>query len=148
MMTLDAWRAQTDAEEAVRPAETPAPIVRGSLSKAVIRERIAGANSEMRDCFECALNRKPPADEKNVAGRRQIKFIIGSTGHVAAAGLEGVDDDPEFTLCMLGVLQGIQFPPPDGGGIVVVAYPWIFEIGPPPASDGAPIYPLPHGATR
>ena len=46
------------------------------------------------------------------------------------SGGEGTDiAHPEFIECMSESMMTVMFPPPDGGGMVHVSYPFVFEPG-------------------
>lgn len=58
-------------------------------------------------------------------------FIIAPDGRVQTAGIvEATLDDPALHECMLAVIRGLRFPPPAGGGVVGVNYPWVFSWSP------------------
>ncbi|HUT78002.1 MAG TPA: AgmX/PglI C-terminal domain-containing protein, partial [Polyangia bacterium] len=76
--------------------------------------------NEIKFCYERELAKRP-----DLAGRVSIKFIISGTGAVQMAVVE------ESTLgnagvenCIAGAVKRWTFPQPEGGGIVVVTYPF------------------------
>lgn len=99
-----------------------------TLDPAIIRRYIRRNIDKIQLCYEQEL----PGDPK-LAGRVTVRFTIGTDGkviHASAAGMPTVED------CVAAVISTIQFPPPRGGGIVNVNYPFIFQQadpGPPPA---------------
>jgi hypothetical protein len=99
-----------------------------ALDPAIIRRYIRRNIDKIQRCYEQEL----PGDPK-LAGRVTVRFTIGADGrviHVSAAGMPTVEE------CVAAVISTIQFPPPRGGGIVNVNYPFIFQQadpGPPPA---------------
>jgi TonB family protein len=104
--------------------------VRGSLDKNIIRSVIREHISEVRDCYERQLARRP-----ELAGQVQVKFTIGSTGDVVSSVLGHSDlAAPPVESCVVAAVRGWMFPPPQGGGIVIVTYPFKFS----PAAAAAP----------
>lgn len=101
------------------------PTVRGSLAKETIRAVIRTQNHDMVACFEAAMDRVGVFE-----GRVVTRFIIGPDGSVTNALVtEGEAlGDARFTPCVLGVVRSYRFPPPEGGGIVVVNYPFAFSM--------------------
>lgn len=97
--------------------------VRGSLSKEVIRRVIQRHINEVRFCYEQELNSRP-----DLSGRVQIKFIISPSGAVQAANTESSTlGSPKAETCIATAVRRWTFPAPDGGGIVIVSYPFVLE---------------------
>jgi FHA domain len=97
--------------------------VRGSLSKEVIRRVIQRHINEVRFCYEQELNSRP-----DLAGRVQVKFIISPSGAVQAANVESSTlGAARAETCIAGAVRRWTFPAPDGGGIVIVSYPFVLE---------------------
>jgi TonB family protein len=97
--------------------------VRGSLSKEVIRRVIQRHINEVRFCYEQELNQRP-----DLAGRVQVKFIISPSGAVQAANVENSSlGAARAEQCIAQAVRRWTFPAPDGGGIVVVSYPFVLE---------------------
>ncbi len=97
--------------------------VRGSLSKEVIRRVIQRHINEVRFCYEQELNQRP-----DISGRVQIKFIISPSGAVQAANVENSSlGAARAEQCIAQAVRRWTFPAPDGGGIVVVSYPFVLE---------------------
>lgn len=97
--------------------------VRGSLSKEAIRREIHRHLNEVRACYEQELNARP-----DLSGRVMIKFIVAPTGAVqmsavssSTLGVKRAED------CISQAVRRWTFPQPDGGGIVVVSYPFVFD---------------------
>jgi hypothetical protein len=98
-----------------------------ALDPAIIRRYIRRNIAEIQLCYEQEL----PGDPK-LAGKVTVRFKIGPDGKVIEAGAAGM---PPVDACVAGVISTIEFPPPRGGGIVSVNYPFIFQQadpGPPP----------------
>jgi hypothetical protein len=97
--------------------------VRGSLSKEVIRRVIQRHINEVRFCYEQELNSRP-----DLSGRVQVKFIISPSGAVQAANVESSTlGAARAETCIAQAVRRWTFPAPDGGGIVIVSYPFVLE---------------------
>ncbi len=95
--------------------------VHGSLSKEVIRRIIGRHINEIRFCYEQELNTRP-----DLQGRVSIKFIISPTGAVQTAAVDNSDlGNAKVEQCMAQAVRRWTFPAPEGGGIVVVSYPFV-----------------------
>lgn len=100
------------------------PTVGPALPSAVIRRIIHRRRPALRHCYERALATKP-----TLAGPVHIRFVIGSTGDVVSAAVT-TGLDPAVDACVANLLRATKFPPPSGGGVVIVTYP--FTFAPPP----------------
>jgi pSer/pThr/pTyr-binding forkhead associated (FHA) protein len=97
--------------------------VRGSLSKEVIRRVIQRHINEVRFCYEQELSSRP-----DLGGRVQVKFIVSPSGAVQAANVESTTlGAPRAENCIAQAVRRWTFPAPDGGGIVIVSYPFVLE---------------------
>lgn len=97
--------------------------VHGSLSKEVIRRIIGRHINEVRFCYEQELNSRP-----DLQGRVAIKFIISPTGAVQTAAVDSSDlGNPKAEQCIAQSVRRWTFPAPEGGGIVVVTYPFVLS---------------------
>lgn len=102
----------------VREAE-----VRGSLAKEVIRRAIQRRLSEIRYCYEQGLG-----DNPELAGRVQVKFVIAPSGSVQGAAVESSSlQSARVESCITDAVRRFSFPAPDGGGVVIVSYPFLLE---------------------
>jgi TonB family protein len=100
-----------------------AAMVKGSLSKEVIRRVIRQHINEVRFCYESALSAKP-----DLAGRVSVQFVISPTGAVqtsklaqSSLGNSGVEN------CIVKAVRRWTFPSPEGGGVVIVTYPFVLQ---------------------
>jgi TonB family protein len=95
--------------------------VKGSLSKEVIRRVIRRHINEVRFCYEQELNTRP-----DLEGRVTVKFIISATGAVQSAMVSGSTlGNQRAETCIAQSVRRWTFPAPEGGGIVVVNYPFM-----------------------
>ena len=65
---------------------------------------------------------------QDLAGNVTVKFIISSTGQVQMAAVShSTAGDPELEQCVSTAVRSMSFPAPEGGGIVIVTYPFEFK---------------------
>jgi TonB family protein len=97
--------------------------VRGSLSKEVIRRVIRRHLNEVKFCYEQQLNQRP-----DLSGRVKVKFIISPSGAVQSAVVSGSTlGNQKAETCIAQAVRRWTFPKPEGGGIVVVNYPFMLR---------------------
>jgi TonB family protein len=97
--------------------------VRGSLSKEVIRRYIRRNINQVRYCYERQL-----AGHPELEGNVQIRFIISPSGAVTSSSVASSTlGDSEVEECVARTIQRIAFPEPEGGGVVIVTYPFRFQ---------------------
>lgn len=102
------------------PSET---VVLGSMDPDVIRRILMDNLPKFRYCYQSELERSG-ADAQGVI---RLNFVIGASGHVSQAGVDGSSNLPAPVKgCVVNVLKGIQFPEPRGGGTVEVKQPMNF----------------------
>ncbi|MBW1905171.1 MAG: TonB family protein [Deltaproteobacteria bacterium] len=97
--------------------------VRGSLSKEVIRRVVRRHINEVKFCYEQQLNARP-----DLQGRVTTKFVISPTGSVQSAmvGSSSLRNEA-VESCIVRAVRRWTFPAPDGGGVVVVNYPFLLD---------------------
>jgi hypothetical protein len=99
------------------------------LAKEAVRQSIEAGIGQVRSCYERALEAWPTA-----AGLVEIAFVIASDGKVERAAIaRNTTNVPALGCCIATAVQNFVFPEPDGGGIVVVAYPFVLESAGTPA---------------
>jgi TonB family protein len=97
-----------------------AAMVKGSLSKEVIRRIVHRHINEVKFCYERQLAKRP-----DLSGRVAVKFIISGTGAVQMAAVASSTlGDPSVENCIAQAVRRWTFPQPEGGGIVIVTYPF------------------------
>lgn len=115
------------AESATQPdtVVVDGPVILGALPRSVITDAITTELGAIRGCYERSLQRDP-----TLQGQVVVKFVIDKVGAVASAETKSSDvGDAEMEACINDVILGIEFPAPEGGGIVIVSYPFVFEPG-------------------
>jgi TonB family protein len=97
--------------------------VRGSLSKEVIRRVVRRHINEVKFCYEQQLNARP-----DLQGRVTTRFVISPTGSVQSAMVANSSLRNEAVeSCIVRAVRRWTFPAPDGGGVVVVNYPFLLD---------------------
>lgn len=108
----------------------------GSMDKDIIRRVVRSHLSEVKRCYEAGLGRDP-----SLTGRVAIQFTIGPEGAVTAAKVHTSDvKDAAVGDCIASAIRTWVFPKPEGGGNVVVSYPFLLapDTSDPPQPDAAP----------
>ena len=96
---------------------------RGSLDKEVIRQVIRGHIHEVKDCYERGMVTNP-----ELSGRVSIQFTVSGTGQVIASVVQSSDlKSPDVEQCIAQAVRRWRFPKPEGGGIVIVTYPFLLR---------------------
>ncbi len=107
--------------------------VRGSLSKEHIRSVIQAGLDDVRGCYERALDVWPSA-----AGRVVVNFLIAPDGTVPRAEVtQSQTSIAEIGCCISTVVRSWTFSKPEGGGIVIVSYPFLLKPDMVPESAGS-----------
>jgi hypothetical protein len=97
--------------------------VRGSLDKEIIRRIIRRHLNEVRFCYEKELMHK-----QDLYGRVMIQFTISGTGQVVASvHRRATMNNPNVEQCIAQAVRRWEFPKPQGGGIVIVSYPFVLK---------------------
>jgi len=109
--------------------------INGALDRDVIRRIVRAHINEIRYCYNQVLARDP-SDQ----GRVAIQFTISGTGKVPSAVVqESTMRSALIGNCMAQTVRRWTFPKPEGGGSVVVIYPFVLEAD----YNGPPIPPPP-----
>ncbi|MBI2894075.1 MAG: PQQ-binding-like beta-propeller repeat protein [Deltaproteobacteria bacterium] len=97
--------------------------IRGSLASEVIRRVVRQNVNQVRACYEQALQRSP-----GLTGRVVVRFVIGTDGRVQSSEVsESSLDSGAAERCVAAVVHDLVFPTAEGGDVVVVNYPFVFE---------------------
>jgi hypothetical protein len=99
------------------------PIVLGALDRDAIERVVRGHLAQIRYCYQRELQK-----DWDLEGRIVFRFVIGRDGSVVSA--EVIESDlanQVLESCVNERLMRLKFPAPDGGGIVVVSYPFVFS---------------------
>lgn len=95
-------------------------VVMGSIDPDLVRKILLEHLAEFRYCYQKELD----ATDKAASGILVLLFKINSTGGVSSANVTGPTHiTSSVKSCVAGVLKGIQFPAPKGGGVVEIRQP-------------------------
>jgi len=99
------------------------PIILGSLDRSLISDVIKRHMNQIRYCYQRELQKNP-----SLAGKVVMRFTIGVDGKVPKATTKtSTLSNSAVERCIEGRFRRMTFPPPTGGGIVMVTYPFIFS---------------------
>lgn len=99
------------------------PTVADGLSRAEVMRTIRTKKNQYRTCYESALQKR-----RGLEGKIRMAFIVGPNGSVISAkASENTMGTPEVANCIARRMRTWVFPRPRGGGIVKVAYPFLFR---------------------
>lgn len=95
----------------------------GGLSKEVIAKVIKRHQNEIKYCYETELQKTP-----DLSGKVAVSWTIDPSGSVSDAQVsESTMNNSTAEQCMLSKIRRWKFPEPEGGGVVQVAFPWVFK---------------------
>ena len=101
------------------------PDVSGSLDKRIIRKVVNQHKREIKACYEKELAKK-----KGLFGKVVVKWTIDQSGNVPSAVVVSTTmNNKEVEKCLSSAISYWRFPAPRGGGLVIVSYPFVFEVG-------------------
>jgi hypothetical protein len=90
-----------------------------NLIESIIRRRL----DRIRLCYERQLNFNP-----KLAGKIAVHFVIGKSGEVLSSRtIEDTMKNEQVKTCVLSEVSSWNFPAPEGGTLVNVDYPFVFE---------------------
>ncbi len=99
------------------------PIILGALDKSVIDRVIKQHSAQIRYCYQKELNKDP-----ELSGKVVIKFTIAADGTVSSAETNSTTmNNATVEDCICNRFLRFAFPEPEGGGIVIVRYPFTFR---------------------
>ncbi|MEC7519980.1 MAG: AgmX/PglI C-terminal domain-containing protein [Myxococcota bacterium] len=114
-----------DRRAAVPRVRTGNATVTGALSREVIRRVIRRHINEVRFCYEQGLQESPELE-----GRVMAQFTISPSGAVTQSSIaETTLGDAAVESCIASAVRRWTFPAPDGGGSVMVRYPFVVSNG-------------------
>ncbi len=124
----EAERVELGLEEAL-DEEHAVPEVLFPTSKDGINDAIREELPEIRECYQSWLELQPELE-----GIIEVKFVISDVDGVGeVTRTETMDttntDHTLFEGCVLNVMSGLTFEPPEDGGVVIVSYPFEFTSG-------------------
>jgi TonB family protein len=94
----------------------------GSLDKEIVRRIIRSHMNEVKFCYEQELTK-----HADLAGRISVQFSISSLGQVIASVMQSSTmGNVQVESCVVNAVKRWSFPKPEGGGLVMVMYPFSF----------------------
>jgi TonB family protein len=94
----------------------------GSLDKKVVHEVIRRNEGQIRRCQESHLARAP-----GLTGQVEVKFVVSAAGAVVSSQVaRATTGNRDLETCVAGRVRTWKFPPPVGGGVVFVTFPFVF----------------------
>lgn len=99
------------------------PVFLGTIDREAVGEVVRRHASQIRYCYQRELAKDP-----SLSGRVVVKFVIAGDGSVSTASVKSSSlDSSPVEQCLTGRVRRMRFPAPQGGGIVIVSYPFVFE---------------------
>ena len=97
----------------------------GALDDDVIRGVVTRHLAQVRYCYQRELTTSPA-----LSGKIVVKFVVARDGTVSSATTKSTTmHDEAVEDCINSRFMRMQFPKPEGGGIVIVSYPIVFSAG-------------------
>ncbi|MBU0531390.1 MAG: AgmX/PglI C-terminal domain-containing protein [Candidatus Uhrbacteria bacterium] len=98
------------------------PIILGELTEDQISTVVEAKNEQMLACYESQLG-----EVSDLRGKVVIKFVISRDGTVSSAKINTTSmTNTAVEECLCGQFMKMVFPPPKGGGIVIITFPYQF----------------------
>lgn len=95
-----------------------------AVSPGAISAVIAGRQDRIRACYETRVR----PGSRRPRGKVVTFFKVAPSGAVIDASvIRSTLRRPDVEECLIGELQGLQFPPPEGGGSYEIEYPFLFK---------------------
>lgn len=110
-----------------RPTAPPTSDDIGKFDKDYIRKRLVEIVPLVKECYDLALVSDP-----HLSGTLNLDFVIDAEEDVGGYVREAViaDDSPlqdaALSECVTETVLSIEFPAPEGGGVVRVVFPFVF----------------------
>lgn len=102
-----------------QPAPLAATAIGSKMSEEDVR-KVAEANADA--IGSCYLS-----ESGSEALRLDVRLTVGSTGQVLEASVEAEDASEAMKECVVKAVGKWEFPPPKGGGVVKLRYPFTLE---------------------
>jgi Ca-activated chloride channel homolog len=104
-------------------ADTQAPVILGSLDKSMIDNVIKRRTNQLAYCYQRELVNDP-----SLSGKIVVKFVIDKDGSVTKSEIKSSTmNSKAVEACITKRFKTFLFPKPQGGGIVIVSYPFVFS---------------------
>lgn len=97
--------------------------VKGGIDKEIVRRVVREHLAEVRFCYERELQRRA-----DLGGRVVSQFLISGKGQVVSAAIaSSTMNDAAVESCISQAVRRWSFPAPEGGGVVMVSYPFVLR---------------------
>lgn len=122
---LDAHTAAREASPRIDAPDEPQQTLDKKYIQHTVRTEVLPL---VRECYNMLLDR-----DSEIAGRVVLQFTImgdeavGGIVEEVSFGEDSEIRDPSFRECLAETMRSTVFAPPEGGGRVVVKYPFVFE---------------------
>jgi hypothetical protein len=98
-------------------------IVKGGIDKELIRRVCRMHRNEVKYCYDKELAKHP-----ELFGRVTVQFTIAGLGKVVGANVsQSTMHNEAVEQCIAGAVRRWDFPRPEGGGLVMVSYPFMLQ---------------------
>lgn len=119
---LDAATNIVEYENVWREAHANAAL--GTVNRAEITRVLSSHGTEIRECYEPALNQLPDG-----RGHVAARFVLDASGKAVHVSITSKEiQDPEVGCCLVKRFSEWSFPAPSGGDFVAVEYPFNVQI--------------------
>jgi TonB family protein len=104
-------------------SDEPGPI--SNYDREIVRRVVHDHAGQIRACYERQLLSSPQLEGKVV-----VRWQINPDGRVSDVRLqsdESTVEDRPLQQCIMNQIAAWEFPPPKGGGVALIRYPWILR---------------------
>lgn len=129
--TLDGGAVLTTA--AAPPVKPAFDMTKLPFNKDSIRRIMITHVDEMRQCYVESLATKYGHRAEAMNGKLMTTFVISSSGHVKSAGVikeRTTVMDPQMRRCIVHILTGLRFPPPNDHRDHPIQFPYQLKVNP------------------
>ena len=100
-------------------------VVMGALDPTQVHAVVLKHMNAIRYCYALEQAKAP-----TLSGKVVIKFVIAADGTVSSTRIQATTlHNQTVEMCVAGRFMTFQFPEPQGGGVVVATYSFVFEPG-------------------
>jgi len=119
-----ASRAKLRDHRAGKPVRVKGRVeVKGALDKEIIRRVVRRNLNQVRYCYQRELQSTP-----DLYGRIMVRFMIVGNGQVASSRVQSSTlNNTNVESCITQAVRRWLFPKPQGGGTVIVSYPFVLR---------------------
>jgi len=116
-------RGATTAADSGPGVKAGQPTVMGNTDPKLVQAIVRRHMNQIKYCYQRELTK-----DATLAGRIELKFVIGKDGHVTSAEVKSSTmNNSSVESCLSGRFKRMMFPKPAGGGISIVSFPFEFS---------------------